>query len=110
MKKGNTFLEVIVSLVCIMTLMLPILKTINLISKDRAIYYENNKIIEIMDDTKYIIQDSISDSDLEKHKKVDEYDIFIKEDEKIKEDLYRYKVEIKKDDTIKSTYYIIKRY
>ena len=64
MKKGYIIIEVIVSITCIMILILPIFKTINLINRDRENYKNNKSILITMDMSKEYIQELKNETDL----------------------------------------------
>lgn len=109
-RKGYVLLEVIASTLCVMILLLPILKTIDMIRADELAYEENKMLIKTMDKAKENIDDAISDADVEKSYKIDDYNVDVENVEQIYDNVSKYKVVIEKDNTKKTEFYIYKRY
>jgi len=71
-KKGYILLETVITLVCLIILIIPILKSVDLIGKDRMQLKENREILSIMEQISEEIEYSKTLNDAVKNRQIGE--------------------------------------
>jgi len=82
-KKGYILLETVITLVCLIILIIPILKSVNLIAKDKEQLRKNRELLKIME--------TVSE-DIEFN------------------NLFKFDIRVKKDEEEKVQFFMMKRY
>ena len=109
-KKGYVLLETVITLVCLIILIIPILKSVDLIEKDRMQLKENREILSIMEQITEEIEYSKTWNDAVKNRKIGEYEVVVNVAESYDENLYKFDIHISRDDMQKAQFFMIKRY
>ena len=108
--RGFALIDTILSIICILILSIPIMRTVDVVRQDKIKYIQAKRLIEIMEDEKDCILSLNSDSEIIADKDIDEYQVQTSVSDKLSENIYKYQVVIKKEGVIKSDFYIIKAY
>ncbi len=109
-KKGYVLLETVITLVCLIILIIPILKSVDLIGKDKMKLKENREILSIMEQISEEIEYSKTWNDAVKNRKIGEYEVVVNMVESYDENLYKFDIHISRDDMQKAQFFMIKRY
>ena len=76
-KKGYILLETVITLVCLIILIIPILKSVNLIAKDKEQLRKNREVLKIMETESEDIEFSKNSNEDVQNKKIGESTITI---------------------------------
>ena len=109
-KKGYVLLETVITLVCLIILIIPILKSVDLIGKDRMQLKENREILSVMEQISEEIEYSKTLNDAVKNRQIGEYEVIVNIFESYDENLYKFDIHINRDDIEKAQFFMIKRY
>ena len=76
-KKGYILLETVITLVCLIILIIPILRSVDLIGKDRMQLKENREVLSIMEQISEEIEYSKTLNDAVKNRHIGEYEVIV---------------------------------
>lgn len=109
-KKGYILLETVITLVCLIILIIPILRSVDLIGKDRIHLKENREVLSIMEQISEEIEYSKTLNDAVKNRQIGEYEVIVNVAESYDNNLYKFDIHVSRDDIEKAQFFMIKRY
>ena len=109
-KKGYILLETVITLVCLIILIIPILKSVNLIAKDKEQLRKNREVLKIMETVSEDIEFSKNSNEVVQNKQIGEYTVVVKIVETYDNNLYKFDIKVKKDEEEKVQFFMMKRY
>ena len=109
-KKGYILLETVITLVCLIILIIPILRSVDLIGKDRMQLKENREVLSIMEQISEEIEYSKTLNDAVKNRHIGEYEVIVNVAESYDNNLYKFDIHVSRDDMEKAQFFMIKRY
>ena len=109
-KKGYILLETVITLVCLIILIIPILRSVDLIGKDRIHLKENREVLSIMEQISEEIEYSKTLNDAVKNRQIGEYEVIVNVAESYDNNLYKFDIHVSRDDIEKAQFFMVKRY
>lgn len=108
--KGYMITDILLSIICIIILSLPLIKTFYIITNQENLEKENKTLINVLKIQEEFIISSNSKPDIEKDRVLDDYLIKTKLEKEFSEKISKYRVYIYKGDILQSEFNIIKHY
>lgn len=109
-KKGYILLETVITLVCLIILIIPILKSVNFIAKDKEQLRKNREVLKIMETVSEDIEFSKNSNEVVQNKQIGEYTVVVKIVETYDNNLFKFDIRVKKDEEEKVQFFMMKRY
>ena len=109
-KKGYILLETVITLVCLIILIIPILKSVNLIAKDKEQLRKNREVLKIMETVSEDIEFSKNSNEVVQNKQIGEYTVVVKIVETYDNNLFKFDIRVKKAEEEKVQFFMMKRY